>query len=43
MGKLQGFPNDQLIRIVTNQPKLRFVPHFGYVSLFPFLLKITGK
>ncbi|KAJ7531561.1 hypothetical protein O6H91_14G048900 [Diphasiastrum complanatum] len=29
-----------LTRDVLRQPKLQFVPHFGYVSLFPFIMKL---
>lgn len=30
----------ELVREVLEQPKLRFVPHVGYVSLFPFVGRI---
>lgn len=30
----------QLVRDVLERPKLRFVPHIGYVSLFPFMGRI---
>ncbi|KAK7319058.1 hypothetical protein RJT34_03770 [Clitoria ternatea] len=30
----------QLVRDVLEEPVLRFVPHIGYVSLFPFMEKI---
>ncbi|XP_028772194.1 mannosyl-oligosaccharide glucosidase GCS1 [Neltuma alba] len=30
----------QLVRDVLERPKLRFVPHFGYVSLFPFMGRV---
>ena len=30
----------QLVRDVLETPKLRFVPHVGYVSLFPFMGRI---
>ncbi|KAF7813611.1 mannosyl-oligosaccharide glucosidase GCS1-like [Senna tora] len=30
----------QLVRDVSKKPELRFVPHVGYVSLFPFMGKI---
>jgi len=37
-----GKPVPQLekVRVVDSPPTLRFVSHFGYISLFPFLLKI---
>ncbi|KAL1807328.1 hypothetical protein ACET3Z_030396 [Daucus carota] len=42
--KLVEGPNNilsrQLIREVLEEPVLRFVPHIGYVSLFPFIWKI---
>ncbi|XP_074343124.1 uncharacterized protein LOC141680949 [Apium graveolens] len=43
--KLVDGPNNilsrQLIREVLEEPILRFVPHIGYVSLFPFIWKIV--
>ncbi|UYV60789.1 MOGS [Cordylochernes scorpioides] len=36
----QPQPRMDKIRIILSQPKLRFVDQYGYVSLFPFLLKI---
>ncbi|KAL4570114.1 hypothetical protein LXL04_025765 [Taraxacum kok-saghyz] len=33
-------PSLELVREVLEEPKLRFVPHMGYVSLFPFISKI---
>ncbi|MED6180460.1 hypothetical protein PIB30_010676 [Stylosanthes scabra] len=30
----------ELVREVLERPKLRFVPHIGYVSLFPFMTRI---
>ncbi|CAL0329723.1 unnamed protein product [Lupinus luteus] len=30
----------QLVRVVSEKPELRFIPHIGYVSLFPFMAKI---
>ncbi|KAL4192523.1 hypothetical protein AMTRI_Chr06g172410 [Amborella trichopoda] len=30
----------ELVRVVTEAPKLGLVPHIGYVSLFPFMMKI---
>lgn len=42
--KLVDGPNKilsrELIREVLEEPKLRFVPQIGYVSLFPFIWKI---
>lgn len=29
-----------LIRITSGKPKLRFVPHYGYNSLFPLLMRL---
>lgn len=28
------------VRVVTDPPKLQFVPHFGYVSLFPLMMRL---
>lgn len=33
-------PSRELIREVLEKPVLRLVPHFGYVSLFPFMGKL---
>ncbi|KAL5973027.1 hypothetical protein ACLOJK_039834 [Asimina triloba] len=33
-------PTRVLIREVAEQPNLRLVPHLGYVSLFPFMMRI---
>ncbi|XP_076909251.1 mannosyl-oligosaccharide glucosidase GCS1-like [Bidens hawaiensis] len=33
-------PSLELVREVLEEPALRFVPHVGYVSLFPFIWKI---
>ncbi|XP_068667397.1 mannosyl-oligosaccharide glucosidase GCS1 [Aristolochia californica] len=33
-------PIRELVREVSEKPQLRLVPHFGYVSLFPFMMKI---
>ncbi|GLJ14104.1 hypothetical protein SUGI_0226180 [Cryptomeria japonica] len=30
----------ELRRVVSRRPRLRLVPHFGYVSLFPFIMKL---
>eukprot|EP00249_Psilotum_nudum_P013497 c24364_g2_i3 orf=369-2918(-) len=30
----------QLVRVVLQQPRLQFIPHFGYISLFPFIMKM---
>lgn len=30
----------ETVRVVSKEPRLRFIDNFGYVSLFPFLLKI---
>lgn len=30
----------ELRRVVLRRPRLRLVPHFGYVSLFPFIMKV---
>ncbi|XP_047329863.1 mannosyl-oligosaccharide glucosidase GCS1-like [Impatiens glandulifera] len=35
-----NYINRELIREVLEDPKLRFVPHVGYVSLFPFIARI---
>ncbi|KAL9686728.1 hypothetical protein QQ045_031121 [Rhodiola kirilowii] len=35
-----GSPSRELVRDVIDQPKLGFVPHIGYVSLFPFMAKL---
>ncbi|KAJ7299602.1 hypothetical protein O6H91_Y196800 [Diphasiastrum complanatum] len=35
-----GYVQSMLTRDVLRQPKLQFVPHFGYVSLFPFIMKL---
>uniref|UniRef100_A0A7N1A481 Glycosyl hydrolase family 63 C-terminal domain-containing protein n=1 Tax=Kalanchoe fedtschenkoi TaxID=63787 RepID=A0A7N1A481_KALFE len=35
-----GYPSRELVRDVLERPKLGFVPHIGYVSLFPFMTKI---
>ncbi|PSS26953.1 Mannosyl-oligosaccharide glucosidase [Actinidia chinensis var. chinensis] len=34
------YASRELVREVLERPKLRFVPHIGYVSLFPFMGKI---
>ncbi|KAG9447903.1 hypothetical protein H6P81_014031 [Aristolochia fimbriata] len=31
----------ELVREVSDKPQLRLVPHIGYVSLFPFMMKIV--
>ncbi|KAA0034203.1 hypothetical protein IC582_023286 [Cucumis melo] len=36
----QGFTTRQLIREVSEPPRLRMVPHIGYVSLFPLMGRI---
>lgn len=33
-------PRTVTVRVVNEEPTLRFIDNFGYVSLFPFLLKI---
>ncbi|XP_059624181.1 mannosyl-oligosaccharide glucosidase GCS1-like [Cornus florida] len=35
-----NYPSRELVREVLEKPKLRLVPHIGYVSLFPFMGKI---
>ncbi|CAM6105240.1 unnamed protein product [Calypogeia fissa] len=35
-----GFVQRILRRAVLQQPKLTFVPHFGYVSFFPFAMQV---
>lgn len=35
-----GYMHKYLVRVSWGKPRLRFVPHFGYVSLFPFIIKI---
>ncbi|KAL6983886.1 ADP-ribosylation factor GTPase-activating protein gcs1 [Sarracenia purpurea var. burkii] len=34
------YASRELVREVLEKPKLRFVPHIGYVSLFPFIGRI---
>ncbi|KAF9596923.1 hypothetical protein IFM89_014487 [Coptis chinensis] len=34
------YASRELVREVLETPKLRLVPHIGYVSLFPFIMKI---
>ncbi|XP_023541215.1 mannosyl-oligosaccharide glucosidase GCS1 [Cucurbita pepo subsp. pepo] len=36
----QGYTTRQLIREVSGTPRLRMVPHIGYVSLFPLMGRI---
>ncbi|KAI9080854.1 hypothetical protein K1719_037163 [Acacia pycnantha] len=36
----QNHVTRQLVRDVLERPQLRFVPHIGYVSLFPFMGKV---
>lgn len=36
----QPMPKMEMIRFVKDEPTFKFVNNFGYVSLFPFLLKI---
>ncbi|KAL2903641.1 Mannosyl-oligosaccharide glucosidase GCS1 [Bienertia sinuspersici] len=39
--KMNGnYANQEMVREVLEEPKLRFVPHVGYVSLFPFMGKL---
>ncbi|KAK7246974.1 hypothetical protein RIF29_41848 [Crotalaria pallida] len=40
MGSGYGYASRQLVRDVLEWPKLRFVPHIGYVSLFPFMARV---
>lgn len=35
-----NYPTRELVREVLEKPETRFVPHIGYVSLFPFMEKI---
>ncbi|KAI5063243.1 hypothetical protein GOP47_0021790 [Adiantum capillus-veneris] len=35
-----GYVRQELVRSVQRHPYLRLVPHFGYVSLFPFIMKL---
>ncbi|KAF5941731.1 hypothetical protein HYC85_019373 [Camellia sinensis] len=34
------YASRELVQEVLEQPRLRFVPHIGYVFLFPFVAKI---
>lgn len=34
------YPSAELVREVLEKPVLRFVPHVGYVSLFPFMTRM---
>lgn len=40
MGGNHYAANRELVREVLEPPKLRLVPHVGYVSLFPFVGRI---
>jgi len=35
-----GDDDDRLIRQVNSPPKLQYVPHYGYLSLFPLIMKL---
>lgn len=35
-----NYANQEMVREVLGEPKLQFVPHVGYVSLFPFMGKL---
>ncbi|MCO5560649.1 hypothetical protein L7F22_014266 [Adiantum nelumboides] len=35
-----GYVRQDLVRSVQGRPSLRLVPHFGYVSLFPFIMEL---
>eukprot|EP00250_Pteridium_aquilinum_P016497 c23131_g1_i1 orf=429-2942(-) len=35
-----GYVRQDLVRVVQGRPRPRLVPHFGYVSLFPFIMKL---
>ncbi|KAK6930839.1 Glycosyl hydrolase family 63, N-terminal [Dillenia turbinata] len=35
-----SYTGRELVREVLESPKLRLVPHFGYVSLFPFMARL---
>ncbi|KAL7171698.1 hypothetical protein ACSBR2_036369 [Camellia fascicularis] len=37
------YASRELVREVLEQPRLRFVPHIGYVCLFPFVAKIIPR
>ncbi|KAL6757456.1 glycoside hydrolase [Haematococcus lacustris] len=37
---VDGRPQEVAVRVVREEPRLQYVPHFGYVSLFPLLMRI---
>ncbi|XP_058192852.1 mannosyl-oligosaccharide glucosidase GCS1-like [Rhododendron vialii] len=40
VGGTNHYASRELVREVLERPRLRFVPHIGYVSLFPFMWRI---
>lgn len=35
-----GYMRQDMVRVAQGRPRPRLVPHFGYVSLFPFIMRI---
>lgn len=33
-------PQEMTVRVVSTPPQMQLVPHYGYVSLFPVLMRI---